>query len=162
MSDSAHPTPQTPKNNKHKAWWVLGTLGVLSVLMAGLTSVTYRQTDLHLVKMYTYFKDFGSTSTAEQCIDEIIQWLPKCEGMKALCEGAVPRVMDSCLAGQSRSSECSALVNRPADAHFGFKECEVRKLTRSLNKVCGNSYKALDLHCRAIGYLPASVEKYMK
>lgn len=162
MSPTTSENTQTSSNPRHKAWWVLGSLAVLSVLMAGLTSVTYRQTDLHLVKMYTYFSEFGSRSTAEQCINEVIQWLPKCDGMKALCEGAVPRVMDSCLAGQNRASECAELANRPADAHFGFKECEVRKLSRSLNKVCGNSYKALDLHCRAIGYLPASIEKYMQ
>ena len=162
MTEMPNVTPKKSNNIKHKGWWVLGILGVLSVLMAGLTSVTYRQTDVHLVKMYTYFREFGAQSNAEQCINEIIQWLPKCEGMKALCEGAVPRVMESCLAGQNRASECAALADRPADAHFGFKECEVRKLSRSLNKVCGNSYKALDLHCREIGYLPASVEKYMK
>ena len=162
MSQTPSDSAQTSNKTKHKAWWVLGALAVLSILMAGLTTITYRQTDVHLVQMYTYFKDFGSKGTAESCIDEVIQWVPKCDGMKALCEGAVPRIMDSCLAGQNRASECAALANRPADAHFGFKECEVRKLSRSLHKVCGNSYKALDLHCRAIGYLPASVEKYAK
>jgi hypothetical protein len=70
--------------------------------------------------------------------------------------------MDSCLGGKSRVSECEALKDRPTGAHFGFKECEARQLTRSLNKVCGNSYKTLDLHCRGLGYLPASIEKYIK
>lgn len=162
MSASNEEASPTTGNNKHKAWWVLGSLAVLSLLMAGLTSVTYRQTEVHLVKMYKYFGDLGSTATSERCIDEVIQWIPRCDGMKALCEGAVPRVMESCLAGQNRAQECAALSKRAADAHFGFKECEARSLSRSLNKVCGNSYKALDLHCRALGYLPESVEKYLK
>lgn len=162
MSQPPPDSAQNSNKTQHKAWWVLGALAVSSILMAGLTTVTYRQTDVHLVEMYTYFKDLGSNGTAEKCIDEVIQWVPKCDGMKALCEGAVPRIMDKCLAGQNRASECAALSGRPADARFGFKECEVRELSRSLNKVCGNSYKALDLHCRAIGYLPESVEKYSK
>lgn len=158
------PTNSAPTSQprRHKGWWVLGAVAVFSVLMSGITAVAYRQTDVHLVEMYTYFKTLGAEASAEQCIDEVIKWVPKCNGMKALCEGAVPRVMDSCLAGKSRVPECEALKNRPADAHFGFKECEVRQLTRSLNKVCGNSYKTLDLHCRGLGYLPASIEKYNK
>ncbi|NBO38116.1 hypothetical protein EBU99_06000 [bacterium] len=148
--------------SRHKAWWVLGGLTILSVLMGGLTSLTYRQTELHLVKMYNYFDNIGRTASAEKCVDEVVAWLPRCDGMKALCEGAVPRMMDKCLAAQNRASECSALSGRPADAHYGFHECEARKLPRFLNKVCGNSYKSLDLHCRALGYLPAAVEKYQQ
>lgn len=156
-------TQKSPEQSgSHKAWWVLGILAVVSVLMSVLTSFTYRQTEVHLVQTYARFTDLGKSSTAEACIDAVIEWLPRCDGMKALCEGAVPRVMDNCLAGQNRASECSALANRPADAHFGFKECAARGLSKSLNKVCGNSYKALDLHCRSIGYLPVSVEKYTR
>lgn len=149
-------------NKKHKGWWVLGTVAALSLLMAALTSYTYRQTDVHLVSTYERVAALGANATAEQCIDDVVQWIPKCAGMKALCEGAVPRVMEACLKARDRSEECQALTNRPADAHFGFKECAARGLNRSLNKVCGNSYKALDLHCRDLGYPPASIEKYKK
>lgn len=152
----------TAAATRHKGWFVLGLVALASILMAVLTSFTYRQTEVHLVQTYARFTELGQGASAEQCIDNVIAWVPKCEGMKALCEGAVPRVMDNCLAGQNRAAECSALTNRPADAHFGFKECEARRLSKSLNKVCGNSYKALDLHCRSIGYLPASLEKYGK
>ncbi|MEY3900966.1 MAG: hypothetical protein RL189_272 [Pseudomonadota bacterium] len=153
---------QPTSSTRHKGWYVLGLVALASILMAVLTSFTYRQTEVHLVETYARFTELGQSANAEQCIDNVIAWVPKCDGMKALCEGAVPRVMDNCLAGQNRASECAALTNRPADAHFGFKECEARGLSRSLNKVCGNSYKALDLHCRSIGYLPASLEKYGK
>lgn len=162
MSASPEQATENSVSKKHKGWWVLGAIAVLSLLMAGITSVAYRQTEVHLVKMYREFSELGTTAASEQCIDRIIAWVPRCDGMKALCEGAVPRVMESCLAGQNRAQECAALSKRPADAHFGFKECEARNLSRSLNKVCGNSYKALDLHCRALGYLPESVEKYLK
>lgn len=159
---NATPETTTPSPKKHKGWLVLGLVAVFSLLMAVLTSFTYRQTEVHLVQTYTRFSELGKSATAETCINTIIEWLPRCDGMKALCEGAVPRVMDNCLAGQNRATECAALANRPADAHFGFKECAARGLTKSLNKVCGNSYKALDLHCRSIGYLPVSVEKYTR
>ena len=149
---------EMPKKNAHKAGWVLGGVAILSFLMAGLTSYTYRQTDVHLAKTYERVTAFGANATAEQCIDDVVQWIPRCDGMKALCEGAVPRVMETCLKARDRSPECQALINRPADAHFGFKECAARGLSRSLNKVCGNSYKALDLHCRDLGYPPASIE----
>jgi hypothetical protein len=129
--------------------------------MSVLTSFTYRQTELHLVQTYSRFEQLGQTASAEECINGVIDWLPRCDGMKALCEGAVPRVMDKCLAGRSRVEECTALSGRPADAHFGFKECQARGLSKSLNKVCGNSYKALDLHCRSLGYFPASIGKPM-
>lgn len=152
--------PQPTKS--HKGWYVLGIVALVSVLMSVLTSFTYRQTEVHLVQIYQRFNNLGQSASAETCINEIIDWLPRCDGMKALCEGAVPRVMENCLTGQNRASECAALANRPADAHFGFKECAARGLSKSLNKVCGNSYKALDLHCRSLGYLPVSLEKYMK
>ncbi|MEY2987099.1 MAG: hypothetical protein RJB13_620 [Pseudomonadota bacterium] len=148
-----------PSKNRHKGWWVLSGVAILSFLMAGLTSYTYRQTDVHLAETYERVSALGANATAEQCIDDMVQWIPKCDGMKALCEGAVPRVMASCLKARDRSAECQALINRPADAHFGFKECAARGLSRSLNKVCGNSYKALDLHCRDLGYPPASIEQ---
>lgn len=146
----------------HHAWWVLGILAVVSILMSILTSFTYRHTEVHLVETYARFAEMGKSASAEACIDAVIAWVPRCDGMKALCEGAVPRVMDNCLAAQNRAQECSALGNRPADAHLGFKECEARGLSKSLNKVCGNSYKALDLHCRSLGYFPTEVEKYSK
>jgi hypothetical protein len=155
-ADASKPT------KSHKGWYVLGIVALASVLMSVLTSITYRQTEVHLVQTYQRFSQLGQSASAETCINQIIEWLPRCDGMKALCEGAVPRVMETCLAGQNRATECAALANRPADAHFGFKECAARSLSRSLNKVCGNSYKALDLHCRSLGYLPASLEKYMK
>ncbi|NBX16896.1 MAG: hypothetical protein EBR09_05970 [Proteobacteria bacterium] len=152
----------TQQSRRHKGWLVLGLIAVVSIFMSVLTSFTYRQTEVHLVETYSRFSELGKSSSAENCINSIIAWLPRCDGMKALCEGAVPRVMDSCLTGQNRAQECAALANRPADAHFGFKECAARSLSKSLNKVCGNSYKALDLHCRSIGYLPVSIEKYTR
>lgn len=161
MTTPSSETSSTPART-HKGWLVLGLLAIASILMAVLTSFTYRQTEVHLVETYARFKELGKTASAEACINAAIDWVPKCAGMKAMCEGAVPRVMDSCLAGQNRANECEALRDRPADAHFGFKECEARSLSRSLNKVCGNSYKALDLHCRSIGYVPASLEKNIK
>jgi hypothetical protein len=150
------------KKSSHKGWWVLGGVAILSLLMAALTSFAYRKTDIHLMSTYERIAALGANATAEQCIDDVIQWIPRCDGMKALCEGAVPRVMEACLKASDRTAECQAIINRPADAHFGFHECAARGLSRSLNKVCGNSYKALDLHCRALGYPPASIEKYEK
>jgi hypothetical protein len=158
----ANPEKSPAPVRSHKGWLVLGLIAVFSIFMSVLTSFTYRQTEVHLVQTYARFTALGKSSTAETCINSVIEWVPQCDGMKALCEGAVPRVMDSCLTGQNRGSECAALANRPADAHFGFKECAARGLSKSLNKVCGNSYKALDLHCRSIGYLPVSIEKYTR
>jgi hypothetical protein len=147
------------KTKKHKAWWVLGGVAVLSLLMAGLTSYTYRQTDVHLVRTYERVAILGQTATAAQCIDDVIQWIPRCDGMKALCEGAVPRVMEVCLKARDRSAECREIIDRPDVAQFGFKDCAARGLNRAMNKVCGNSYKALDLHCRDLGFPPVMTEK---
>ena len=94
------------------------------------------------------FEARGRDLSFEQCIDQVVSWVPQCAAMKSLCEAYSGGIMEACLKGRSRKMECVSIADRPDVSHFGYKECEARHLDRALNKVCANAYKALDIHCK--------------
>jgi hypothetical protein len=89
----------------------------------------------------------GKNATVEQCIDVTMHWYQSCEAMKSLCESSVPRVMQECLVAQDRSGDCKELGLTTMNTHFGFQECEARKVTRFTRKACANAYRAIDHRC---------------
>lgn len=99
---------------------------------------------LELVSMETRGKELSFS----QCIDQVVDWVPKCAAMKSLCEAYSGGIMEACLKGRNRMQECAQIADRPDVSHFGFQDCEARNLNRALNKVCANAYKALDIHCK--------------
>ena len=90
----------------------------------------------------------GKDLSFEQCIDQVVAWVPQCEAMKSLCEAYSGGIMDACLRGRDRKQECVSIADRPTVSQFGYKECQARELGRALTKACANAYKALDIHCK--------------
>lgn len=149
-SQSPSPSPQAPVRRRHGAWKVLGAVWTLSAILGVLAYRNYIHWDRYLHQSLDSMQVRGKELTFEQCVDEILEWVPKCVAMKKLCETSVPRVMDFCLAGRNRATECKQLGLSSTDAHFGFKECQAKQLGRSQNKNCGNAYRTMDSHCRRI------------
>lgn len=131
--------------------WVVGILFGFAFIMGCYVFYMYKVSMRHITTTVASMQARGKDLDFEQCVTEVVTWVPRCEAMSTLCESVSPNMMEACLKGRDRRAECKAIQDRPQDAHFGFKECQARQLTRrAMKKVCGNSYKALDEHCRSL------------
>jgi len=145
------PTPASLEDTEQRlsAWWVLGGIFALSVIMGVIAhrSLTFSVTSIK--GSIGQFKRAGQRLSVEQCATRTLGWARRCGAMQSLCDASVHRLMGSCLEGQSRKQVCAGLDLGRSKAHYTFAACRKRKLPkgRRWKKICGGIYSALWIHC---------------
>ncbi len=121
---------------------LLGTLVVLWLVMGIAGTANYFASEDHIGLTQRAMYETGATATIEQCVDEVLEWHPRCSALSGLCDASVDRVMD----------ECHALAARLGDTGLGVEECRGRGIERrkGQDRECSKSYGAVGAHCKAL------------
>ncbi len=137
---------------------------ILSVLMVVFGTTTARSYD----EFATYQKATLDNPAApprwetealsvDGCVDEVLAWVEACPGVSSWCEGALPDVMNKCLATQDRSAFCDEVGDAVLSTRFGYDECaerydaiEGRYARRFAKKHCAAIYRVIAGHCAPI------------
>ncbi len=113
MRSGASPDAATPE---HKGWqgpslrFVLTTLIVLALVLGFGAFRTYSKGLRIISDAMHKFDEAGKTLTADQCIDETIEWyMEECAANIVMCESAIRKAMAHCLQAQDRADECKML-----------------------------------------------------
>lgn len=130
---------------------VIVMLSILSVVMGTLAYYRYSQSEKSIMSGMPELERLGATSTPEQCIDSVLEWHSRCEGLSFMCNNTVPEAMFHCLKAQDRTAECAAL--KPDEVSKGqwvFYKCKDRNTMckRTKQCPCADAYRAFDSFCR--------------
>lgn len=139
-------TPEHP-DRRHRGYWVIGALFVLSTFMAVFLAWRYRTSEKHLMDATDHFVELGATASVEECLVDVLDWHDGCEAMAGLCDESVSRLMGACLSAQDRQSYCETVDGETADRRFGAQDCRNRDLNRGGRAACGSAYEAIHVHC---------------
>jgi hypothetical protein len=126
-------------------------LSLVSVLMGVLAYYRYSQSEKSIMPAMPELEVIGATATPEQCVDAVLAWHAKCEGLHFLCNNAVPEAMFHCLKAQDRKKDCAEL--KPDEVSKGqwvFYKCKDRNTMckRTKQCACADAYRAFDSFCR--------------
>lgn len=133
--------------------WLVLALFVLSAGLGVTAFWRYTRSDRFIQRSLAQVQERGPALSAEGCVDEVLAWSRRCEAMKGLCQGAIPRLVETCLAGADRRAYCASLGETHRSTRFGVKQCEarVRRGDREGKKVCGLGYRAISAYCERVG-----------
>lgn len=134
----------------HCLKYILIAIFISTLGMGIVSTFTYMSSERVLSQDLAYFRQRGTELSPEKCIDEVIQWRTNCQAMKSLCDISIARMMGTCLAAQDRKQYCVQLGRITSDTHFGFKECQQRRLSSRVKKACTLAYRSIDSHCKNI------------
>ncbi|MCG3173502.1 MAG: hypothetical protein GMKNLPBB_01699 [Myxococcota bacterium] len=150
--DTASPAASGASSDflRHAGVKIILALFLLASMLGVLAWVRLDESEKHLVAVMEEMKGKGAVLTPMQCVDATLEWYKGCSAMKSLCDASVARMMEACLAAADRSAYCAEMGDKTRDRKFGFAECLDRKMTRRNKKACGETFVAIDGHCRAL------------
>ena len=130
--------------------WVLGSIGVLVVVLGVLGFWRYRVSERFFATSLGEIDTVAPSLDVEGCVTRVLQWHGTCEANKPLCDNGVPQAMTHCLVGADRSSTCAELDLSSAQAQWVFAKCLDRGTPCKSRKACpcADAYRALDSFCR--------------
>lgn len=126
-------------------------LTIVSVLMGVLAYYRYSQSEKSIMRGMPALEAAGKDMTPEQCIDAVLAWHARCEGLSFMCNNTVPEAMFHCLKAKDRTRECAEL--KPDEVSKGqwvFYKCKDRNTMckRTKQCACADAYRAFDSFCR--------------
>ncbi len=129
--------------------WVILALFAMASVLGAIAFWRYTRSDRFIQRSLAQVQKRGPALTAEGCVDEVLAWSRHCQAMKGLCQGAIPRLMETCQAGADRRAYCASLGDEHRSTRFGVKQCEakVQRGDREGKKVCGLGYRSIAAHC---------------
>jgi len=138
------------RQQKHKGYWVIALIFSFSSIIGIVAYSKYVSSEKTLLQNFNKMSSLGKTASVETCVDHVLNWRKTCQAMKSLCDVSVPRMMGACLGSQNRKPYCNQLGTTSSDTHFGYKECQARKVNKKTKKACALSYRVIDNHCKTL------------
>jgi hypothetical protein len=143
-------TSRKPRSKRAFTAALVGLILVTSVSLAGLALHNYHRSDAYLERVASQIRRAGARTTAEGCVERILDWRTTCPLSNVLCDNFAPRAMRVCLQARDRSGYCRSLPRRRGTTRFGYHDCQQRGMTRETRKACASAYRMLDQHCRRL------------
>ena len=87
----------------------------------------------------------GGRVDAEGCVDWVLGAQKRCAAMQSLCQGAIPGLLETCLAARPERPACAS-IGEAADTHWSYRHCAARGFDRR-DHGCAIAYLALASFC---------------
>ena len=144
------------------AWRVIGGILTLATILGVLAYYNYSHSSAELNAAFVEMGQKGATVDTEGCVPVVMEWHRTCDGMKTLCDHAVPMAMTHCLsapdAPEARASErkayCDAFSWPSSKAKWTYAKCKEIGFSKDAGekrdrvKACGNAFGTIENFCR--------------
>lgn len=150
---SENPPVQYEKDGAGMIVAILGTTFALSVLMGCLFYWQYSKVlsyvRVTLEEPETPLAWETRAHSPDECVGAALDWVAECEGIKAMCDMYIDRLIAMCMASDDRLEYCGAID--ASTTRFGHQECSVRGVRRNIDaEACSGAYRAIDSFCDSL------------
>lgn len=141
-----------PTRRHHGAWWVIGSLGICSLILGILAFYNMKRSVVSIDQTQKSMAKAGLSLPLEGCADRVFAWNNMCGAIHVMCRASIHRVMASCLEAKPRLQACQKLrmEQYKSSAHFQYARCEARGLHRRRHwkRECGVVYATVWSYCQ--------------
>jgi hypothetical protein len=142
--------------------WVIITLFGIAVLLGAVAFWRFTRSDRFIQASLAEVQRRAGQLAPEECVDWAVSWAARCQAMKALCEGSVPRLVEACLMKADRHAYCASLGDSYRTTSFGVTQCRARLSSSPARggaerrrgglgkKACALSYGAVARYCERL------------
>lgn len=151
--NSSQLVPNAPATQGHHgAWWVIGTLGVISLILGILAFYNMKRSVASIDRTQKRMALAGQSLPLEGCVERVLDWNKMCGAIHVMCRSSIHRVTAACLEAKPRVQACQALrlEQYKSSAHFQYERCQARGLHRRRHwkRECGVIYATVWRYCQ--------------
>ena len=131
---------------------VILTLFVIGGVLGVVAFWRFTRSDRFIQTSLAEVQGRAAQLTPEGCVGWAVDWAGRCQAMKALCEGSVPRMVEACLIRADRHAYCASLGDTYRATSFGVTQCRARRSSKNGlgKKACALSYGAIARYCERL------------
>jgi hypothetical protein len=131
---------------------VIVTLFLLAIMLGAVAFWRFTRSDRFIQASLAEVQSQAAQLTPEECVGWAVSWAARCQAMKALCEGSIPRIVEACLMKSDRHAFCASLGDTYRVTSFGVAQCRARLAKRDGlgKKACALSYGAIARYCERL------------